>query len=50
MRMIVPRLLASVALTHAGELHEVARVCDADRMRQLNPSVYTTVRKSEVAW
>ena len=28
-------LLASFALTHAGELHQAARVCDADRMRQL---------------
>jgi uncharacterized protein len=28
-------LLASFALAHAGELHQAARVCDADRMRQL---------------
>ncbi len=28
-------LLASLALMHAGELHQAARVCDADRMRQL---------------
>jgi uncharacterized protein len=28
-------LLASLALAHAGELHQAARVCDADRMRQL---------------
>jgi len=34
MRTIV-MLLASLALTHAGELHQVARVCDADRMGQL---------------
>ena len=34
MRMTVT-LLASFALVHAGELHEAARVCDADRMRQL---------------
>lgn len=35
-------LTASVALAHAGELHQEARVCDADRMRQLlakNPSL-----------
>ena len=34
MRTIIT-LLASLALTHAGELHQAARVCDADRMRQL---------------
>ena len=34
MRTIV-MLLASLALAHAGELHQVAGVCDADRMRQL---------------
>ena len=34
MRTIVT-LLASLALTQAGELHQVARVCDADRMQQL---------------
>jgi ankyrin repeat protein len=34
MRTIVP-LLASLALAHAGELHQAARLCDADRMRQL---------------
>ena len=34
MRTIVT-LLASLALSHAGELHEVARVCDAERMRLL---------------
>ena len=28
-------LLASLALAHAGELHQTARVCDADHMRQL---------------
>ena len=28
-------LLASLAVTHAGELHQVASVCDADRMGQL---------------
>jgi len=28
-------LLASFALARAGELHQAARVCDADRMRQL---------------
>lgn len=28
-------LLASLALAHAGELHQAARVCDEDRMRQL---------------
>lgn len=34
MRTIVT-LLASLALAHAGELHQAARACDADRMRQL---------------
>ena len=34
MRTIIT-LLASLALAHAGELHEAARACDADRMRQL---------------
>jgi hypothetical protein len=34
MRAIIP-LLASFALAHGGELHQAARVCDADRMRQL---------------
>lgn len=34
MRTIVT-LLAWVALTHAGELHEAARACQADRMREL---------------
>ena len=34
MRTIVT-LLASLALAHAGELHQAARTCDADRMRQL---------------
>ena len=28
-------LLASLTLSQAGELHQVARECDADRMRQL---------------
>jgi ankyrin repeat protein len=44
MRTIIT-LLASVALTHAGELHQAARVCDADRMRQLlsrHPSLNET--------
>src|SRR5215471_5912747 len=44
MRTIVP-LLASLALAHAGELHQTARVCDADRMRQLlsrHPSLNET--------
>jgi uncharacterized protein len=38
-------LLASLALAHAGELHQAARVCDADRMRQLlsrHPSLNET--------
>jgi ankyrin repeat protein len=34
MRTIVA-LLASFSFAHAGELHQAARVCDADRMRQL---------------
>jgi ankyrin repeat protein len=34
MRTIVA-LLASLALAWAGELHQAARVCDADRMRRL---------------
>jgi len=34
MRTIV-MLLASLALAHAGELHQVAGECDADRMREL---------------
>src|SRR4051794_37411071 len=44
MRTIV-MLLASFAIAHAGELHQAARVCDADRMRQLlsqHPSVNET--------
>jgi ankyrin repeat protein len=44
MRTIVT-LLASLALAHAGELHQAARVCDADRMRQLllqHPSLNET--------
>ncbi|MCI0366423.1 MAG: ankyrin repeat domain-containing protein, partial [Phycisphaerales bacterium] len=38
-------LLASLALAHAGELHQAARACDADRMRQLlsrHPSLNET--------
>ncbi|MGH9630041.1 MAG: ankyrin repeat domain-containing protein [Bryobacteraceae bacterium] len=38
-------LLASLALAHAGELHQAARVCDEDRMRQLlsrHPSLNET--------
>lgn len=34
MRTIV-MLLASLTLAHAGELHQAARVCDADRMTEL---------------
>jgi ankyrin repeat protein len=34
MRTIIA-LLASFVFAHAGELHQAARVCDADRMRQL---------------
>jgi ankyrin repeat protein len=34
MRTLVT-LLASLALAHAGKLHQAARVCDGDRMRQL---------------
>jgi hypothetical protein len=34
MRTIVT-LLVSLALAHAGELHQAARVCDQERMRQL---------------
>lgn len=34
MRSVV-LLLTSLALVHAGELHQAARVCDVDRMRQL---------------
>lgn len=44
MRTIVT-LLASLALAHAGELHQAARLCDADRMRQLlsrHPSLNET--------
>src|SRR5580704_14824566 len=44
MRTIIA-LLASLALAHAGELHQAARVCDADRMRQLllqHPSLNET--------
>ena len=38
-------LLASLALAHAGELHQAARVCDQERMRQLlsrHPSLNET--------
>jgi uncharacterized protein len=44
MRTIVT-MLAWLALAHAGELHQAARVCDADRMRQLlsrHPSLNET--------
>jgi ankyrin repeat protein len=44
MRTIVA-LLASVALAKAGELHQAARLCDANRMRQLlsgHPSLNET--------
>jgi ankyrin repeat protein len=44
MRAIVT-LLVSLPLAHAGELHQAARVCDADRMRQLlsrHPSLNET--------
>ena len=34
MRLVVA-LLASFAVVPAGELHQAARVCDADRIRQL---------------
>lgn len=38
-------VLESLVLAHAGELHQAARVCDADRMRQLlsrHPSLNET--------
>lgn len=44
MRKIIA-LLASFALAQAGELHQAARMCDADRMRQLlsrHPSLNET--------
>ena len=44
MRPIVT-LVASLALANTGKLHQTARLCDADRMRQLlsrNPSLNET--------
>ncbi len=35
LKRTIVTLLASLALAHAGELHQAARACDADRMRQL---------------
>ena len=32
---MIVTVLTSLALAHAGELHQAARVCDVDRMRQL---------------
>lgn len=34
-RRTIITAFASLVLAHAGELHQAARVCDADRMRQL---------------
>lgn len=44
MRTVVT-LLASLAMAHSGELHQAARACDENRMRQLlsrHPSLNET--------